>query len=789
MSAHTYVKDNSQRTEDQNLRKRRRSNDLSDLFTLQSGNQIKRQKKVQYGKPDDYATQLGPDNEPITRGDESRLMDPPITVTDDLYWLRSDERDDLDVLDLVSQLNTSYEEHMDRNSIKQFEEEIFQDMKKRVAEDEDQYPRKFYSTPYEDFIRMEEGKGHPIYCRRHIQTGEEIVLVDVNEYVQGVENPDTCDVTNVTTSFDCNYLSYCVDLTGDEKYELYIQDLRTGDMIRHNVPTLIYGFYFWAPDSLGLFHFGFDQAERIHQVYYHSLETGVSSLLYEESDTLFQVDVSLSKSLNYVLIGTSSMDTTEYRFCSTQDDYSDPESYRMIRPRVTGIKYYPETVTSQSVFVTANGADITTRPEFMVIRTNADGASNFKIVSASFDAPDDWTDLIPYAPDRFIESIDTINNYVLVDYREDGYARVAYVYLGTEEKKKMTTITFENKFLDISDSNQNLPSTVCFRDSYNTDYASRNVYVSFESLIHPEKLIKLRLPTEYGESIPKAIVWEKTVPNYDVTLYDSRIIQVPTSDGEMVPVSIFYRKDSWDPSNPTAVPFYLYGYGAYGINMDTPFVPRLYSLVDRGYVYAIAHVRGSSSKGYGWYLDGKMKNKQNSFSDFIECARYLINNGWTRPELLSIEGRSAGGLLMGAVLTQAPELFNSVVMGVPFVDVLVTMSDSTIPLTTDEWVEWGNPNYAEDYEVMSAYSPMENIKRTFYPNTYITCGLTDPRVQYWEPVKFHLRLLENSEDSNDHLIRVDTDKGHFSNTDRYAKLREFAKQYAFVVCNAMKALE
>jgi oligopeptidase B len=773
-------------TEHTRKRNRRNSNDLSGIIRLKSGNPIKRKKVVQFGRPDDYDTNLNADGEQITRGDESRLMDPPISMVDDLYWIRSDDRTDPDVLDLLTQLNRTYADHIERDEFKETQESIFDDMKSRVAGDETNYPQKFFHTRFEDFTRMEEGKGHPIYCRRNIDTCEEMILLDVNEYVKTVEKPDTCDVTNVTTSFDCRYLTYCVDLTGDEKYELNMFNLETGERVEHTLEIpLISGAYLWSPDSIGVFYYGYDRAERVYQVWFHSFVSEVSTLLYQEDDTLFQVDVSLSNSLNYVFIGTESLDTTEHYFCPIAADYTNSASYSLIRERVENIKYYPEAIHRQRVTVLPNGVDIQNYPEIMVIRTNIDDSYNFKVVWANFESPSDWVDMVAHAPTRFIESIDTICNYVLIDYREAGYARAGYVDLSSSiMRTKLTTLKLNENQL------RPVPSTVQFSDSHNRDYTSRTVYVSYESFISPSQLFEVRLPMDQIVSPIMNVVWQKTVPNYNSDLYASQILQVPSSDGkELIPVSLLYKKSSFDPRDPVPTPFYLYGYGAYGVNNDTPFISKIFSLIDRGFIFGIAHVRGSSSKGYKWYLDGKMENKQNTFTDYIDCAKYLIKNNYTRPKLLSAEGRSAGGLLMGAILTQAPQLFNSVVMGVPFVDVLVTMSDSTIPLTTDEWIEWGNPNYAENYEIMSAYSPIDNIRQTYYPNTYITCGLTDPRVQYWEPVKFQLRLLENCMDDYAHLIHVDTDKGHFSNTDRYAQLREYSKQYAFVMCNTMNALE
>lgn len=766
--------------------------DHPDTIKLQSGKPLKRNHIVEFGKPSDYHIKLNKDGKPIDRGTESRLMDPYTKYNDPYYWIRSDDRTDEDVLDLLNQLNLKTKKCMELPSITEFETQLFDEMKGMVSENETFYPKKFFNTGYLDYTRMEENKGHPIHCRKEEKSDEEIVLLDINEFVKTVEKPDTCDVSNVTTSYDCKYLSYAVDLTGNEKYDLHLYDLETRQKVEHNIPDLIVSFYQWGPDSKSIFYYGYDANERVNQIWVYDLLSDKSTLLYEESDTLFDVSFSISKTFNYIFITASSSDSSEVRFvkCNQDRHYLNPDAYKVIRTRETGVKYYLDTVDYQNHFVNFHGVSINQGEEMFIIRTNIDSATNFKICYANPFFADKWTTIIPHSEDRYITSIDTIKNYILIDYRENGYTRAGYYHVTSYYTGGIIVpIDVQGNVVGLkSGSINSIPSTISFLDSANLPYDTNEVYITYDSLVHPAQIIKIKF--ENNSNLHSEVVWKKTIPNYDPANYETRILTIKSSTDPSIdiPVSIIYKKGICNPDKPTVRPLLLYGYGSYGINIDPMFDPKIIPLLDRSFVYAIAHVRGSSAKGYEWYTSGKMANKQNSFTDFIDCAKYLINNNYTKPELLSIEGRSAGGLLMGAVLTQAPELFNTVIMGVPFLDVLVTMRDSTIPLTTGEWVEWGNPNYEDDYRCMKKYSPMENIKNDNYPNTYITCGLTDPRVQYWEPVKFQLRLLENCTDKNLHLIKIDMEKGHFSNTDRYAKLKEYSKQYAFIVHNTMNAI-
>lgn len=376
--------------------------------------------------------------------------------------------------------------------------------------------------------------------------------------------------------------------------------------------------------------------------------------------------------------------------------------------------------------------------------------------------------MIPYNVEHYITSFLIAKNLVAIQYRIDGLTRIGYFL---KNQINLNECNPQIHFIKFDES----VYTVEFSDTHNLDFESDEIIFTYESITTPSELIALNTLTKSMTTLHK-----ECIPTYDSSLYGSMHHQIKSHDGKMIPCFMAFKKNMF--KNGTSVqPLYLYGYGAYGVCINPEFTQSLISLMDRGWIVCYTNIRGGSEKGYDWYLDGKMFNKMNTFKDFIACAEAMITRGYTSPKLMVAEGRSAGGLLMGSVLTQRPDLFQAMHLGVPFVDVLVTMSDPSIPLTTPEWEEWGNPNIQEYLNYMSKYSPIDSIKNTIYPNTLITCGLWDPRVMYWEPVKFQLKLKEHAMDNNEHLLKIDVDQGHFSNTNRYKLLEEKAFVYAFFI--------
>lgn len=684
------------------------------------------------------------------RGDEIKLMDPPLNINDQYYWLRSDDRSDKDVLDLLNRENAITEHVMKDKSV---EDQLFEEMKSRVLENESSHPYKFYDTGYLHYTKYVEGKGQAVYCRKVEGTNQEDILVDVNELAKGHSN---CDVIDVTTSYDGKILTYAVDYSGNEQYDIYFKDLTSGHMLPNKLKNLLYADYVWSPTNRHIYYIGHDDANRMNKLCLYDLETQKVQVLFEEKDTLFSVGVSLTDKCYYIMVNVSSANTSEQYYI---DQFNAPTQLQLIKKRQEGVQYGVEDY-DQTHFI---------------IRTNADGDTNFKLMVCHKNDPSNWQPFIPYDPDKYITGVTVFENFIVVSLRTNGLSRIGYV-MKKNVPAGINILQFDEEVYCVDLS--------CM---HNLIYRSNEMVFTYESMVNPYKLLSYNVVTkEY------TILKKKEVPNYDPSLYESKLILVPSHDGKEIPVSMLYRKDMFRHYNKSnnhlskkhkteTQPMLLYGYGAYGICIEPGFRSTLCSLLDRSFIYCVANVRGGSEKGYDWYLDGKMKNKINTFKDFISCAEYMINNGYTSKDRLAAEGRSAGGLLVGAVLTMKPDLFNTVILGVPFVDALVTMSDPSIPLVTPEWEEWGNPNIEEYYQCMKEYTPMENIQKRYYPDTLITCGLFDPRVQYWESAKFQLRLKDKCTDQNTHLIKIDMDKGHFSNTDRYKSIRECAFKYAFIL--------
>jgi oligopeptidase B len=673
------------------------------------------------------------------RGDKKNLIETNF-INDDYYWIRSDNRDNKEVLNLLDKLNKNYDNNM--KQYKNVVDVLYDEMKSYLVDDDESYPYKFYNTFYYLYNRYTKNKGHPIYYCSNNDT--ETLLLDINELSDGKTN---CDVTNLTMSHNNKYLSYAVDYNGNELYSLVIKDLMTQEIINHNIPDLMYASYIWSPDNKHIYYVGHDSANRMDKLFLYNIDTKTNTMLYEEKDNLFSVSVYLSDNMKYILMNTGSSNTNEMYYI----DIKNPMIMCIVKKRIVNILYEIDFMNNNT----------------LLIKTNIDDSVNFKLMVSSINHTDIWKEYMSYNKDMYITDVFIKKNYIILSLRINGITQIGYI---DKNNNDLILLEFDDTVYYV-----NYPS------KYNLDYNLDTIIVTYESMIKPQRYIEFNLSTGI-----KTILKEKKVPNYDSNLYETKLIEAKSHDGKTIPISMCYRKDMFRNGDNKELlkipqPLLLYGYGAYGYCVEPYFNYKWISLMDRSFICCNAHVRGGCEKGYGWYLDGKMQNKINTFKDFISCAEYLIDTGYTTPNRLIAEGRSAGGLLMGSILTMRPDLFNTIILGVPFVDVLVTMSDPTIPLTTPEWEEWGNPNIKEHFNWIKQYSPIDNIKRISYPNTYIQCGLHDPRVQYWEPVKFHLKLLDNLCDNNNHIIKIDMEKGHFSNTDRYRSVREYAAQYAFIM--------
>jgi oligopeptidase B len=675
------------------------------------------------------------------RGDN--IMKECIDQNDDYYWLRSDKRDDKQVNDHLKQENTYTQDIM--KDTKDLQEVIYEEIKSRVQETYDSYPHKYPSTHidiqnrYKYFNRTIEGKSYNIYCRLDTDTNEEIILLDVNELADGKSN---YNLSSFQISNDHKIMSYGVDEQGDEKYDIYFVDIdtrKTHDKVLKQIP---YSDYELAPDDRTIYYSMGDKANRIYQIWRTYLDSDEQEMIYQEDDTLFSVGCNFSKTGRYFFISASSSNTTEEWF---MDTYSKDKTMKLIQKRQNKLQY------STSV-----------HEDNFIITTNKDGATNFKVMWTPISnySIENWNDIREYNSNEFIQGCSTLKNHLIVNIKKNGLNEIAIVdYINKCYSSEWRLIKMNEEVYNIGSSSN------CIYDNDKLGY-------SYCSMTQPLSLWEFDLNTENT-----ILLRQKEVPNYDKNLYESKRFMVPSYYGIKVPMSMVYRKDKLSSKQP----LYLYAYGAYGMCIEPNFNSQIISLLDRGFIYVIAHIRGSSTMGYDYYLDGKMYNKMNTFLDFITCAEYLIKEGYTSSDQIVIDGRSAGGLTVCGAMVLRPDLFKTVIGGVPFVDVLTTMCDPSIPLTTPEWEEWGNPNKVQDFTYMKQYSPMDNIRKTDYPNTLFLAGLNDPRVQYWEPSKLLCKLREYKTDDNLHLIKVEMDEGHFGGSDRYRYMKETSFIYSFVL--------
>jgi len=679
------------------------------------------------------------------RGDN--LMNPPIYLEDHYFWLRSDSRDDKKVLKYLEDENKHTKKMM--NSHELDEKSMFEEIKSHVNENYETYPYPHgegaWDSKFRYFTRTVEGKSYPIYCRKRMENNEIEVLLDVNVLAEGKTN---YDLSSFEVSDDHTIMSYGVDTEGNEKYTLFIQRIDDKKYLEHNVPELMYCSYFWEKNYI-YYEMG-DETNRLYQVWRYNFLTKENTLIYQNDDKLVSVGVSLSNDKKYFLVSASSFDSSE-TFYFTEDNLE----LKLITPKMENVIY-----------------SVSHHEGKFIIITNKDNCRNFKIMETDVSKPsvENWKEFIPYNEDIYIKGVDELQNHLVVLYKYNGTNKVRVIKRinGKYDFENMYDISLGGK--NVSDGDEVRNISLFSLDIYNTD----TIWISHDSLDTPLTLYEFNLDTRNIE-----VLREKLIPNFDKNEYESDRIYATSHDGVKVPMSLVYKKDMFkkDGSNP----LYLYGYGSYGHTVDPNFSSKILPLLNRGFVYVIAHVRGGSFLGYKWYEDGKMKNKMNTFKDFICCAEHLIENKYTFSKGITIEGRSAGGLLVGACMTMRPELFHNVIGGVPFVDVLTTMSDPSIPLTTPEWEQWGNPNQKEHYEYMKLYSPYDNIKETNYPNALILAGLNDPRVAYWEPAKFVAKLRYMKTDNNLLLLKTEMDEGHFGGSDRYKYMKELAFSYVFVL--------
>lgn len=654
---------------------------------------------------------------------------------DNYFWLNN--RENPEVIEYLNQEN-SYYENMTSHT-KNLQNSLFEEMKARIKEDDSSVP--YFYNGYFYITRFETGQDYPIFARKKGSlSAEEEILFNCNEMAKGYAY---FKLGGLSISPDNKFASFGVDLVGRRIYTIQIKNLETNEILADRIENVT-GASVWANDNNTIFYVRQDETTlRADKVFRHKLQTDSKEdvLVYNETDDTFNVSISKEKSRKYIVIGSGSTLTTEYRILNS--DHPDGE-FQVFQPRVRGLEY-----------------SISHYEDSFYILTNKDKATNFKLMKTPENktGKKNWVDLIPHREDVLLEDIEIFKNYLVVEERSNGLNHIRIMPWNKEP----------DYYLPFGSETYNAYTTT------NVDFDTDILRYSYQSLATPSSVIDFNMKTK-----TKEILKEQQVlgGKFDKENYIEERVWATARDGVKVPISMVYRKGlEKNGKNPLL----LYAYGSYGITMDTYFSSTRLSLLDRGFVYAIAHIRGGEDLGRQWYEDGKLLKKKNTFTDFIDCSKFVIDQKYTSPEHLYAEGGSAGGLLMGVIVNEAPELYNGVIAQVPFVDVITTMLDDSIPLTTGEYDEWGNPKNKKYYDYMLSYSPYDNVKAQDYPNMYVSTGLHDSQVQYWEPAKWVAKLREIK--TNNNLLFLDTnmDAGHGGASGRFEALKDLAKEFSFLL--------
>lgn len=654
---------------------------------------------------------------------------------DDYYWMN--QREDPEVISYLERENSYYKTLTAHT--KDFQEELFREMKGRIKEDDASVPYK--QNGYWYITRYETGKEYPIYSRKKesLEAKEEI-LFNCNELAKGHE---FFNLRGVTVSPDNTMAAFGTDTVSRRQYHIQIKNLVTGEVYSDKIENTT-GSAVWASDNKTLFYTKKDPVTlRSDKIYKHKLGTSAEEdvLVFHEADETFGTYVYKSKSKKYIIIGSYSTLTSDFQILKADDPDGE---FRSFSPRTRGTEY--------SIYHYGD--------DFYVL-TNKDGATNFKLMRVGEEntAAEFWEEFIPHREDVLLEDVDIFKEYYVLSERDNGLNKLK---ITRWDNKDSYYLPFDNE-------------TYIAYAYTNPDFDTEYLRYVYNAMTSPYSIIDLNMRTkEMKVKKEQEVLGGK----YKKENYASERVWATARDGVKVPISLVYHKDTELNGN---TPLFQYAYGSYGSTSDPYFSTVRLSLLDRGYVYAIAHVRGGQYLGRPWYEDGKLLKKKNTFTDFIDCSKFLIENNYTGPSHLYAYGGSAGGLLMGAVVNMAPELYNGVIAAVPFVDVVTTMLDDSIPLTTGEYDEWGNPNDKEYYDYMKSYSPYDNVKAMDYPNLYVSTGLHDSQVQYWEPAKWVAKLREHKTDDNLLFLDTNMDAGHGGASGRFEALKETAKEYAFLL--------
>lgn len=652
---------------------------------------------------------------------------------DHYYWLK--DRDNPDVLAYLKAEN-EYADVMMAGS-KKFEEHLFEEIKGRIKPSDLSVPYKLDDYFY--YTRFEEGKEYPVYCRKKLSLDNpEEVILDVNLLAEGHEY---CSVAGCTVSSNQQLLAYGIDTQGRRVYTIHVKNLATGEVLKDEIPDVT-GNIAWANDNRTLFYSRQDpRTLRSYQIKRHRLGESWEQdpVVYEEPDETFSTYVFKTKSKRYLMIAAHQTVSSEYRYLDADEPMGD---FRIFTPRERDHEY-----------------EVDHFQEAFYIRTN-DQAKNFRLMKTSIDTPgkSHWQELISHREGVLLESFELFQDHLVLEERKAGLLNFRIIPWDGRRKHD----------LDFGE-----PAYLASLGENPEFHTSRLRFV-YTSMTTPTTVYDYDMNTREKVLLKQ----EEVLGGFDRSQYQTERHWADTQDGKKIPLSIVYRKGVQRNGDN---PLLLYGYGSYGASMDASFSSPRLSLLDRGFVFALAHIRGGEELGRTWYEEGKLLNKKNTFTDFIACGEFLIREGWTTSEKMFAMGGSAGGLLMGAVMNLRPDLFKGIVAQVPFVDVVTTMLDPNIPLTTGEYDEWGDPNEENFYQYMLSYSPYDNVEAKPYPHVLVTTGLHDSQVQYWEPAKWIAKLRDLNTQKTKILLKTNMDAGHGGASGRFRRYKELASIYAFLL--------
>ncbi|CAN8074889.1 unnamed protein product, partial [Agarophyton chilense] len=675
---------------------------------------------------------------------DGALIDPPELVTDPFFWMRDDDRKHPLVLDHLRQEN-AYTNYMTLSN-RPFVRRIYKELLSHFIETDSSVPVK--DGQYVYYTRTVKGKSYPYYCRKPIVNaayGPEQLMLDVNKLASGNKH---CSVAVCSVSPQADIMAYVVDFSGYETFDIYFKHLETGKILHDDTIRNTAGNFEWGRDNSSVYYTTFDDSHRPYKLWRHQMRTAQSSpakttndaCLYTENDAEFYLQFEKSLSKRFLLVGSSASTVSEHRFLDLDNPGSD---IKLFRERESGVLYDVSHATN----------------DFFYVIANIEGATNFKLMRTTASVPHVWTEFLRYEKNRKINSVLSFKTFAVLSGREHGYEQLWVLPEHNPQKMHLVDSEETAHVIDIG---------------YNCEYDATSFRYIYSSLTTPKRDYEYDVKSKQSTSLK-----EDKVPGYNKLLYKTERLEAISPDGTAIPISLVYNSKAISENGPNKL--HLYGYGSYEISIDPSFSMTRLPMLDRGVVYAIAHIRGGGEYGREWYEAARFETKRKTFEDFCACAEHLIDTGRTTPRFLSIEGRSAGGLLIGAVLNMRPELFKAAIAGVPFVDVLNTMSDPSIPLTTGEWQEWGNPHCRKYFDAIKEYCPYTNVGPKPYPAVLILAGLYDPRVMYSEPAKWAAKLRKYTTRTDPILLKVDMSSGHFSASNRYSYLSEKAFDTAWVL--------